>query len=574
MIVTRGRLAALVAWVVVGAAGRPASAATAPTNAEPQRFALVVGANDGGRPDLPRLRFADDDAIRNAEVLRALGADVTLLVAPDADTRTLFPAESASAEAPTRARLLAKVEALFRAAAAAKARGREVDFYFVFAGHGGFTEAGEGALFLPDGALTRHDLYESILARSPADFNHLVIDACHAYFFVSSRGADDVERRLDARAREYLDAQTLERFPNTGVAVASSAADTTVEWSEYQGGVFSHEVRSALLGAGDVNGDRQVTYAELGAFISAANSRVVHVRAKLNVFVRAPARAPARPLTNWTRRPLASLSLDRQVAGHLWVEDQRGVRLSEVNKAGDQSLRLALLDRERYFLRLDDDEYSFQAAPGQEITLAALTATPPHASERGSMIRSAAQRAVRDAVRAGLLRPLRRRACERPAERVGEGARAGPRVAVAPASARLRAAGRRGRGDGGRHHAEDRIERRVRAVQGCDDAGRPPECRDAHAPARLGDLDLGAGGGRQRRGRRRRLRPRHLEDARPARRVRSAMSYGEQTRLFPGLTSRVRAKNDPVKVSEVSVPRSTVAFGAMSVPLNVASYPW
>src|SRR5205814_2304320 len=108
----------------------------------------------------------------------ALGAEVTVLTAADAETRALFPVESSSAEMPTRARVLARVETLFRAAAAAKARGREVDFYFVFAGHGGFTEAGDGALFFPDGALTRHDLYESILARSPADFNHLVIDAC------------------------------------------------------------------------------------------------------------------------------------------------------------------------------------------------------------------------------------------------------------------------------------------------------------------------------------------------------------------------------------------------------------
>jgi hypothetical protein len=374
-----------------GASG--ASAAAVPAGAEPLRFALVVGANDGGRMELPRLRFADDDAIRHAEVLRAMGADVTLLVAPDGDTRALYPRETAAASAPTRARVLGEVAAVFRAAREAKARGREVDFYFVFAGHGGFTDAGEGALFLPDGPLTRGDLYESILARSPADFNHLLIDACHSYFFVSSRGADDVDRRLDARAHRYLDAQTLERFPNTGVAVATSAADTTVEWSEYQGGVFSHEVRSALLGAGDVDGDGQVTYAELGAFIAAANAKVVHVRARLNVFVRAPVRARSRPLTAWRQRPLASLSLSAGVTGHVWLEDEHGIRLSEVNKAGDQPLRLALPEHGRYYLRVDDAEYSFEAAPGQQIELASLTRSPPRASERGG---------VSEALRAGL----------------------------------------------------------------------------------------------------------------------------------------------------------------------------
>jgi hypothetical protein len=388
----RTALPILAACALATAPGARAAAASL-DRAEPLRFALVVGANDGGRAELPRLRFADDDAIRHAEVLRALGAEVTLLVAPDDDTRALYPRE-ATAGAPTRARVLAAVGAVFAAAREAKARGREVDFFFVFAGHGGFTDAGEGALFLPDGPLTRRDLYESILARSPADFNHLLIDACHSYFFVSSRGADDVDRRLDARAHQYLDAQTLDRFPNTGVAVATSAADTTVEWSDYQGGVFSHELRSALLGAGDVDGDGQLTYAELGAFIAAANAKVVHVRARLNVFVRAPALARTRPLTAWRGRPLASLSLASGVAGHVWLEDERGMRLSEVNKAGDQPLRLALLQRDRYYLRLDEAEYSFEAAPGQQIELASLSPAAPHASERGD--------GVVEALRAGL----------------------------------------------------------------------------------------------------------------------------------------------------------------------------
>jgi hypothetical protein len=384
---------AVVVACALSSAPRANAAASGEPAAEPRRFALVVGANESDRRDLPRLRFADDDAIRDAELLRAMGAEVTLLIAPDDETRALFPRESAASGPPTRARVLAEVAAIFRAAAEAKTRGDAVDFYFVFAGHGGFTDGGDGALFLPDAPLTRRDLYESILARSPADFNHLLVDACHSYFFVSSRGADDVDRRLDARAREYLGSQTLDRFPNTGVAVATSAADTTVEWSDYQGGVFSHELRSALLGAGDVDGDGQVTYAELGAFIAAANAKVNHVRARLNVFVRAPARERARPLVSWRKAPLASLSIGGGVAGHLWLEDERGLRLSEVNKSGERPLRLALLQRERYYLRVGEEEYSFQASPGQQVELGGLTPGAPHANERGGVV---------DALRAGL----------------------------------------------------------------------------------------------------------------------------------------------------------------------------
>jgi len=383
------RWAAVIA-LAVALAAHPGRAATPTPAGSPgaavRRFALVIGANDAGRRELAPLHYADDDAIRNAEVLQAAGAEVVLLTTPDEETRALFPQASAVAQAATRAHVLLSVAELFRKVAAARAGGHPTDFYLFFAGHGGLAESGEGALYLPDGALTRRDLYDVILAGSPADFNHLVIDACHAYFFVSSRGeTKDIDRRLEERARLYLDAQTLDRYPNTGVVVATSSADTTLEWSDYQGGVISHEVRSALLGAADVNNDRAITYDEVAAFIAAANARVVHARARLKVFVRPPVRAARRPLIEWQGEPMAWLSVSRSVAGHLWIEDERGVRLSEANKSADQPMRLMLLRRQRYFVRLGADEYGFTAQPGQGINFAELIAAPPHASERGSV---------------------------------------------------------------------------------------------------------------------------------------------------------------------------------------------
>jgi hypothetical protein len=363
-----------------------------PTLASPEaraesasRFAVVVGANDPGRADLPALSYADDDAVRNAELLRAQGAEVRLFGDLDAETRRLYPWAVPLAERPTRARVLAAIREQFARIAEAKRRGDKVDFFFLYSGHGALADSGEGALVLADGLLTRTDLYQQVLARSPADFNHLLVDACHAYQFVSSRGeAADLERSLTERARRYLDSQTPERFPNTGVIVATSASAKTHEWSEYHAGVFSHEVRSALLGAADVDGDGQVTYREAGAFIAAANDRVAHAKARLDVYVQPPRRDPARPLVTWT--DATRLVIERSVAGHLWLEDERGVRLTETHKSSEQPLTVALLPRERYYLTLEAQEYSFTAAAGQAVRLETLArSTGPGLRARGSI---------------------------------------------------------------------------------------------------------------------------------------------------------------------------------------------
>jgi hypothetical protein len=361
-------------------------ALAAPARAQtPRRFAVVVGANDPGQAALPALSYADDDAVRNAELLLAQGAEVRLLSDLDAETSRLYPWAVARAQRPTRAGVLGAARALFAHMTQAKQRGESVDFFFVYSGHGGVADSGQGQLLLADGALTRTDLYEQLLAPSPADFNHVIVDACHAYEFVSGRGSDaDLDRRLAERARRYLDAQSLDRFPNTGVIVATSASARTHEWSEYQGGVFSHEVRSALLGAADLDGDGRITYREAGAFVAAANERVTHTKARLDVYVHPPRRAPSRPLAVWSGGP--SLSIERPVAGHLWLEDERGVRIGEAHKSTEQPLTLALIPRERYYLTLGADEYTF-TAPGQAtVRFADLTRNAgPSLRARGSI---------------------------------------------------------------------------------------------------------------------------------------------------------------------------------------------
>src|SRR5690606_15812874 len=78
------------------------------------------------------------------------------------------------------------------------------------------------------------------------------------------------------------------RLPNVGVFLSTSADGEAFEWSEIQSGIFSHVVRSGLLGAADANADGSVSYVELAAFVDTATSEVPNPLMRPQVFARGP----------------------------------------------------------------------------------------------------------------------------------------------------------------------------------------------------------------------------------------------------------------------------------------------
>src|SRR6185436_15697538 len=134
-----------------------------------------------------------------------------------------------------------------------------------------------------------------ILAQLPAVYSHVLIDACHAGGVVGVRG-DLFDDEVSAHATPVspddvaplLDAQRFARLPHVGVIIATTLGQEVHEWSEIEAGVFSHEVLSGLVGPADVNGDGEIEYTEIQAFVAAANHGVKDPRATLHVIARAP----------------------------------------------------------------------------------------------------------------------------------------------------------------------------------------------------------------------------------------------------------------------------------------------
>src|SRR5262249_24231772 len=120
-------------------------------------FALIVGSNVAVDTELPPLKYADDDAARYADLFRAIGARTYLVTRLDTNTTRLHPQAVAQAVVPLRAELDRVAWQVASDVAQAKARGANVVFYFVYAGHGSVRD-GQGYVMLEDARLNGADL--------------------------------------------------------------------------------------------------------------------------------------------------------------------------------------------------------------------------------------------------------------------------------------------------------------------------------------------------------------------------------------------------------------------------------
>ncbi len=328
-------------------------------------YAVVVAQNRSLDPGVASLRYADDDGVKTWELLSLFAERSALFVVPDEETTRQHPEAARAAEVPERAAILARLRAFDVEMAADIARGDEPELFFVYAGHGDVDASGQGYVNIHDGKLTRGDLFREIIAPSKARFVHVIIDACKSYFMVNSRGSgkpkkwvDDrvdaaEDRHSDAKVRAFLAEEQLENYPRAGVIVATSGDQETHEWARYQGGILSHELRSGLAGAADVNGDGRIEYSELRAFLAAANARVRSPEARVDVFSRAPALDRHHAIIDLRSAEAHTrfLHFGNALSGRFHIEDERGVRLCDLHKERAGTFDVVVSPRRTYYVR-------------------------------------------------------------------------------------------------------------------------------------------------------------------------------------------------------------------------------
>jgi hypothetical protein len=331
-------------------------------------YAIVVGHN-GALPGTGRdpLEFADDDAIRNAELWRQLGSTVQLLTSPDEDTERQFPTLAPTGP-PTVAALQKAVSFVNSRAQAAREAGHFTVTYFAYSGHGGVRD-GDGYLALEDGALDRLSFYSLVLSQLQTDRVHVIIDACSAA--AMARGGTKTEVRP---FRQPIYRAKRSQFTHTGFLLPSKSLAETYEWRRYRGGVFGHLVRSGLRGAADADADGRVSYREVESFVARAQTEV---DAEFR-----PATLADPPTDDDTLLYLHGgtenrvLIVDADYGDHLYIVDEQRNRHADF-RPGNQTFRILLPPHDRPLYAVNADKALIYTLPSDSpLVLSQLTPRP------------------------------------------------------------------------------------------------------------------------------------------------------------------------------------------------------
>jgi hypothetical protein len=173
------------------------------------------------------------------------------------------------------------------------------------------------------------------------------------------------------------------RLANTGFVLSTSSDQESHEWERFQGGILSHELRSALRGAADTNLDGSIDYAELGAFLTTANRSIANPRFRPNFTVRPPASNLKQPVLSW--RGTAPLTSSRDDLGHFYLETARGERILDAHPARGQVLWLWPPRERPLFVRPTGGAVEYVVQSEQPTDLATLAASPLEIASRGAL---------------------------------------------------------------------------------------------------------------------------------------------------------------------------------------------
>ncbi len=333
--------------------------------AAPVRYAVVIGHNLGDDAALARLRYADDDAARFYELFGPGSAQAWLLTVFDTETQGIYGPLVPLARPPTEDAVRTAFAEVADRVAADHEAGRDTEVIVYYAGHGEIAEDGQGYVHLFEGRLSRDELDDRLEAIGAAT-THVVADACNAYFLVAGRGPGG---KREAYSAAFA---SPKRPPTVGYILSTSGDQKTHEWSAWSGGIFSHQVRSGLLGAADANSDRVVDYEELAAFVALANASIPDARYRPSVYIRPPPsnlRAPI--LAQANLRGSARLDLGSTDEGRIEITDHRGQRYLDTHKSAGAPLGVWLMPHRSYGVRWRGAPFRLERPKG-EATLAQM----------------------------------------------------------------------------------------------------------------------------------------------------------------------------------------------------------
>ncbi len=282
-----------------------------PANAKSGRVAIVVGNNNGG-VGKTQLRYAERDAQRVANLFETLGGvdDVHLLLGRSAsELRTTLERVTSTVSADPSSVVL-----------------------FFYSGH-----ADDTSFLMGESSFAFSELRQR-LQHIPARVTIAFVDACQSGRLVRAKGG---------RAVPVVDVRFEDNPTYKGrVFVTSSAAgEVSQEADDIQASYFTHYLVSALRGAADLSGDRQVSLEEAYQYVyrntlvrtSGTLTGTQHPTYDVDMTGRGEL------ILTQLRKDFARLVLSKKSRGSYLVRGASdGSLVAEVNKAPGAVVRVAL----------------------------------------------------------------------------------------------------------------------------------------------------------------------------------------------------------------------------------------
>ena len=293
-----------------------------------RRFALVIGANDGG-PERATLRFAETDARTVAGVMTELGG--------------VSPSDRVLVLDPDKASLIVALGELRRRIEAVDGQRTEVIVYY--SGH-----SDERGLLLRTQRFTYKELREA-LANLDSDVRIAILDSCASGAMVTGKGGRHVAGFLDNEAN---------RVAGHAYLTSSAADEISQEAASLGGSYFTHALVTGLRGAADVNTDNLVTLNEAYRFAfeetlaRTESSRFGAQHANFDIQLSGSGDLVMTDLRDRT----ATMRLDSAMAGRVYVRDDDGRLVAELGKTPGREVAL-LLEPGRYKVKLEHDDQTY-----------------------------------------------------------------------------------------------------------------------------------------------------------------------------------------------------------------------
>jgi hypothetical protein len=279
-----------------------------------RRFALVVGRNDGGS-DREVLRYATRDANAIDSLLKELGGvssqDALLLLNPDEN------------------KLKQAFFDLQKRVVQARASRSQTEVVFYFSGH-----SDDQGILLGERRVSYSQL-RTWLDQIETDLRIAILDSCASGAFTRLKGGV-------SRAPFLFDRST--QVTGHAFLTSSSADEAAQESDRVEGSYFTHFLLSGLRGAADSNNDKKVTLTEAYRFAfdeTLARTYQTEFGAQHPAYEIRLKGTGDLVLTD-LRSTSAQIAFDKSFGGRIYIRDERGALLAELNKSESRTALLAV----------------------------------------------------------------------------------------------------------------------------------------------------------------------------------------------------------------------------------------